>query len=161
MSNEQFILHEEKQRESCIEKIQSLKLDLKLKWKIIITKHRRDISTEQRGLYWTWIGVIAKDTGYEKDEQHWEFKKLYLLPIFYENLSGNHDKLVKMVDAINKVYDQPQVVKDLWDGLYDLLSITRADTKEMSEYMNRIYRECTNPDGLQIYLPLPESSGVM
>jgi len=47
-------------------------------YEIRIKKWRKKRSLQQNNLYWLWIGIIAKDTGYDGDELHTTFRGMFL-----------------------------------------------------------------------------------
>jgi len=116
-------------------------------YELIIKPHkpRRDISAEQRGLYFVWMGVIGEELGDTKDYYHWYFKSKFLVFIYRRDdavFSQTYDALRKILPA-----------HECNERLAHLISITKASKKQMSEYMTDIQ---TFSNELSIVLPLPD-----
>lgn len=126
MTNKHIIGGEEA-REQIISVIKNLNLEKQ--WDITIKPHRLKRTLSQNNLYWAWIEEVVKYvseyTGYEKDEVHTFFKDNFLpgSAVEIEGLQATHR------------------------------STQNLDTKQMAEFMNRIYRWATSELGL--VLPLP------
>ena len=108
-------------------------LDLNGKqWEVAIKRHRKRRSTKQSNMYWMWIDEItpyvSEATGYEKDEIHKIFKQNFL-PAIKMEMGG--------------------LTAEGW-------STKDLNTKEMSDYCNRIHRWAA---GFGIVLPLPPERG--
>lgn len=118
---------------------------------IIIREAKKDISAEQRGLYFKWMGIIGEEIGQTKDEMHYQSKERHLVPIFIRDdieYSEMWSAMIAVRDAgMAKEADM------LMRGIIKETSITRASVKQMAEYMNEIEREAA---GLQIRLPHPD-----
>lgn len=118
---------------------------------ITIKEHKRDISAEQRGLYFKWLGIIADHLGYTKEELHIEYKKRWLKPIF----ERDDPEYSAMIQNIRDVWKQgmKKVAEDLSNQVIKLTSIRDANTHQMWEYMGNIEKEAP---GLAIVLPFPD-----
>ena len=92
---------------------------------IVITKEKRTL--DQNKLYWLWLSCIAKETGNDKDDLHEYFIYKYLNP--------------ELVQVFEKM-------------IYKRLSTTQLDTKQFTEYLNKI-QVFANTE-LAIELPNPE-----
>lgn len=97
------------------------------RYTVDITLKREKRTLSQNALYWLWITCIADETGNEKDILHDEFGKLYL-PKRSGNFFGEH---------VEKA-----------------VSTTSLDTKQFTEYLNKIQVFVTSELG--IILPNPE-----
>lgn len=157
----------ERQREIAAEHINKLSFvdgnNKQIKWIVDIRIDRLTLSQEQMGLYWVWMTTISEQSGYEKLEAHDMFKQKYLVTIFYNAEGSRHQKFKDAVDKWHKASseDNQELAESRMETVLALLSIKNANTKEMAEYMDDIYKDCTNPDtGLGIYLPLPPRSGI-
>lgn len=89
---------------------------------------RKQRSTDQNRLYWMWLKCIMNETGEHKDRLH-EFFKLHFL--------GQDE---------HYVFDRWQVVVPR--------STTELDTKQMSDYLERVQQFAATELG--IVLPNPE-----
>ena len=92
---------------------------------IVITKEKRTL--DQNRLYWLWLSCIAKETGNDKDDLHEYFIYKYLNP--------------ELIQVFEKM-------------IYKRLSTTQLDTKQFTEYLNKI-QIFANTE-LAIELPNPE-----
>ena len=85
-------------------------LDMSKKYRLTIEPYVRKRTTNQNSLYWSWMTLIADETGNDKDDVH-EFLLAKFCP-------------VKEVT--------------IGDEVVERASTKLLDTKEMSRYMNRI-----------------------
>jgi hypothetical protein len=93
--------------------------------KVDVAKEKR--SLDQNRLYWLWVACIEQETGNDKNNLH-EFFTLEFLPLI-----------------------QQMVFKKL---IYKRTSTTTLDTKQFTEYLNKIQIYCSTELGLT--LPNPE-----
>ncbi|MDE2107178.1 MAG: hypothetical protein KGL39_58775 [Patescibacteria group bacterium] len=101
-------------------------LDLTKKWDVTVQRHSESRTRSQDGLYWRWVGIVADETGHDKDEIHHLMKTKFLDPI----------------------------VLKIGDESMEYRSITKLSAKEMSAYMEKVYAFVTSQLG--IALPVPE-----
>ena len=92
---------------------------------IVITKEKRTL--DQNRLYWLWLTCIAQNTGNNKNSLHEYFILRYL---------------------------QPELVSVFEKMIYKRLSTTSLDTRQFSEYLNKIQLFANTE--LSIELPNPE-----
>ena len=92
---------------------------------IVITKEQRTL--DQNRLYWLWLTCISQNTGNDKDSLHEYFVSKYL---------------------------QPELVQVFEKMIYKRLSTTLLDTKQFTEYLNKIQLFANTE--LSIELPNPE-----
>ena len=92
-----------------------------------LSEKREKRTIDQNSLYWLWLSCIMNETGEYKDRLHEVFKQKFL---------GTENILV--------FDNQFQITK----------STTQLDTKQMTDYLNRI-QEFSNAE-LGILLPNPE-----
>ena len=95
-------------------------------WVVSIKQRRKSHSQSQRGLYFMWVGIIADETGNDKDFLHDIFERKYLTPKVREFQGEEH-----------LVY-----------------TIVGLPPDEMSAYMSRV--QAFAGAELGIMLPLPE-----
>lgn len=110
--------------ENCIKAIQELKFedDMQVEIKPYVAKR----SIDANNLYWMWIDVISKYTGYAKNEMHDVMRAKFLKINF------------RVVDGIK---------------LTELTSTTSLNTKDFNNYMHDIEAFAVEND---IKLPYPE-----
>ena len=127
---ENFIIGTLADRQRMIDRI--VQLDLDKRWEITVKRHRKRRSNAQGRLYFGWVEEVVKHvveyTGYEKDEIHDHLKNSFLEP-------GREIQIKGLPDRRRSP------------------TTTALDTKEMSEYCNRIYRWASVELGLALRLP--------
>lgn len=127
-----FIISDEAGRQHALDRIAHLDLDQK-KWELTVKRHRKRRSLSQNRMYWAWVTEVADAvsdyTGYEKDEVH-EFFKQNFIPGRRVAIAG--------MEAVHR-------------------TTTKLNTKEMSEYCERIHHWASMEVGLN--LPLPPERG--
>jgi hypothetical protein len=79
--------------------------ELVIKPKVPLTKEEEkqlngDILASQRGIYFTWCGQIGDEFGNDKDSQHIELKRMFLLPILEERKVKDFDKTMQYLRDI-------------------------------------------------------------
>jgi hypothetical protein len=90
---------------------------------------RKKRSLKSNNLYWMWINCIHNETGNDADDLHEYFAKKYL----------------------------PWITKEvLGEEISRRISTTQLDSKQFTEYLDRIKAEMLN---LGIYLPEPQEQG--
>jgi hypothetical protein len=123
-----FIISDEAGRQHALDRIAGLDLDEK-RWEITVKRHRKRRSTKQNRMYWNWCeevaGHVSEYTGYDKDEIH-EFFKQNFLPGRRIEIEG--------MEAVR-------------------FTTTKLDTKQMSDYCDRIFRWASVELGLALPLP--------
>ena len=102
-------------------------LDLANEWEVLIHKAKSKRSVEQNALYWAWIAVVEAETGNDKDGLHEYFKHKFLINQVLTVFGENIEK-------------QP--------------TTTKLNTKEFSEYMEKIRAFCASE--LEITLLTPD-----
>jgi hypothetical protein len=125
---------------------------------VIISNYERNISSEQRGLYWMWLGVISSELGDTKDELHKVFKERFLLNIFLADIDNHQDfaGLTENMRVVKKL--APDQFPAIRSFVMSQLSIMDATTTNMSQYLKEIENEAIN---MRIRLPLPELQGLL
>ncbi len=126
------IISDEAGRQKALDDIAHLDLTGDKKWEVSVKRHRKRRSLKQNNLMWMWIDEItpyvSEATGYEKDEIHELFKQNFL----------------------------PHIKLEMGDLTAEKYSTKDLDTKEMSDYCNRIHRWASE---FGIILPLPPERG--
>lgn len=149
------VIVSEQHRARAVEIIKSLPLEPR--HEIIIDEYKRDISAEQRGLYFAWIGIIANTLGESKETIHKRYKDRFLTLIFEKN-PKKHEAYCASVQACRDLWhkglkDDAKFFKKQIDSF---ISIRDANVKEMAEYMSDVEKEAIS---LAIYLPHPDDRG--
>ena len=107
-----------------------MELESGRKWYVEIKKERIRRSLSQNGLMWRWIDIAASDLGYDKNDLH---------------------------EVLKVACDCP-AEKIVVDGKeYEVRSLSRLDTAEMANYMDRVFRKLSD---MGIRLPLPEEAHI-
>ena len=101
-------------------------LDLTKKWVVVVKPFVKKRTNPQLSLYWKWLGIIANETGNDKDDLHDYFKVKFLSP-----------ELVSIFGMEQMRY-----------------TTSGLPAKEMSEYMDRVLAFTTSELG--VFLPLPQ-----
>lgn len=103
------------------------KLDLTKSFKVKITQKREVRTLDQNRLYWLYMNCIADETGYTPNEIHDYLRGLFL----------------------------PKEARNVFNDIQiNLTSTTTLDTKQMTDYINRIIVWAVSE--LQITLPDPK-----
>lgn len=108
-------------------------------YKVAIGEDKSTRSASQRGLQWMWYTDISNVTGETKEEVHERCKATHLKPILlrddeaYRELVESLRKLYKSGDEATAIYLNGAVIK--------LLSTTRLNETQMSEYLTCVERE--------------------
>jgi len=125
---------------------------------VIVKKAERNLSEEQRKLYWSWVGIIGSELGYEKDEMHQVLKEQYLTSIYLHD-PDNHPGFAEMVAGINAIKgDYPAEHAHIRRQVLRLISTMDATVTNMRDYLNAIKQHAIN---YNIALPLPEMQGIL
>lgn len=119
---------------------------------VAIGKHERNLSAEQRNLYWMWVNLLAADFGYTKDEMHEELKRQFLYRIFSAD-EDHHPGFAKLLEIVVRDGDKAAAI-----ALLRMASITQATVKNMSDYLTEVLNHA-NDNG--VVLPLPSMRGLM
>ena len=132
--------------------------DAQGKIEVIVKKFERNLSSEQRGLYWMWMGVIGAEIGNTKEEQHSYYKERYLINIYIHDTEG-HPGFAEMAESIKAIKaDNPKEYNHIKSQVIRLVSTTNATVKNMTEYLNEIENHARS---LNIKLPMPEMKGLL
>lgn len=132
MAKETVVIRNESLRKMVLLTIGAL--DLAKPWKVTIERETNRRTLSQNALMWAWIDDVVEHviehTGHDKDEIH-DFFKAKFLPT----------RLIRIENEIQRATGSTK-------------SLT---TKEMTDYMNKIYAWATTELGL--FLPVPEDLG--
>lgn len=120
-------------------------------WAVEIKEATDDYTARQRALYFKWCGEISAVTGETKNDVHHRLKKTHLCPIYERDDPSGYGVMIAAVREVWKGGQRAEA-SDLFSGIAHLTSITDASKKQMSEYMDDIWKECINN---QIWLTQP------
>lgn len=116
---------------------------------VIVQPEQRKRSLATNRLYWLWVTQVADEWGDVKDGVHYDFKRRFLLKIYYRDSNS----FAAMCDSIKALQD---LDLDHYDKIaaevVGLVSTTKATDKQMSEYLDDIYRFCY-AQGLFLLIP--------
>ena len=146
-----IILKSAQQFSSVLTALDSIKADDDIH-QVEIRPYKKNLSAEQRGLYFKWIQILSLHTGATKEDAHLEYKKLFLAPIFEREKEWYRE----LIESVRTVYrnGDTSIAAKMHSAIMKLTSIRDADTKEMSEYMSDLRMFALNE--LNVTLPLPE-----
>lgn len=125
--NKRYILRADTQKAFISSQIEHLPADGSME--IIIRPHKTTRTIEQNNLYWLWVGFMADEIGYKKNQLHDALRGSLLAPVVYPDLNTG-------------------VVKER------LRSTTELSVGEFTEYLNAI--EEWAADFMGMTLPRPE-----
>ena len=108
-----YIIKSDEIKNNCIKEI--LDLPAEPVMLVIIEPYKKKRSIDSNSLYWKWVDIISKDTGYTKDELH-DMLRSKFLPII--------EREVKLKGNVQQ--------------LRELTSTAKLNSKEFSEYMTEI-----------------------
>ena len=106
-------------------------------------------STATNRLYWLWVTQAANEWGDTKEGVHYDLKRRFLLKIYYRDsnsFAGMCDSIKALQDLDLDHYDK------IAAEVVGLVSTTKATDKQMSEYLDDIYRFCY-AQGLFLLIP--------
>ena len=92
-----FILIDEQRRGNALEFIRSL--NIRKPYSIEIKEYRKNRSTAQNRLYWSWLRVLSAFTGYGDDELH-ELFKIRLLGTVEKKIMGDTIKIPRSTTSL-------------------------------------------------------------
>lgn len=107
---------------------------------IDVTTEDKARSKAQNRLYWFWLHQFSKHTGASDTDLHLDFKRRFLAKIFYRDDDG-FAEMARSVKALESVLDGHEY-EHIAKGLAKLMSTTRANTAQMTEYLDKIYAFC-------------------
>ena len=119
-----MIVRNEFDRKAAFRKISGL--DLATEWEVLIRKAKSKRSVDQNALYWAWIAVVEVETGNDKDALHEFFKHKFLI----------NQRVLVFGEQVEK---RP--------------STTKLNTKEFSEYMEKIRAFCATELAITLLTP--------
>lgn len=125
---------------------------------IVIKNHSESLREAQRGLYWVWIGVMAPDMGYDKEELHDVFKRDIFLNIYIAD-PDNHPIFIGVVENMEAVKKLSQnQYHDIRLMVLNGVSHLHATKNNMTEVLRRVEQIAQDYD---IRLPAPPRQGLL
>lgn len=118
---------------------------------VTVRPFKTNRSMSQNSLYWIWVGIIADEFGWTKEEVHEDLKGRFL-SLIYER---DNPVFAETMQAIRKVYEEGyyQEGRSLHNQVIRLTSTTTATIKQFTEYLNDIERDAISKG---LVLPHPE-----
>lgn len=125
-------------------------LDIDKPKEVLIHEYKADRSASQNSLMWKWLTIIGSELGESKDDVHERYKGKFLVHIY----ERDDIEYAETISSLRKLYLQDKAVgADLFKKVVKLTSTTRANVKQMTEYLNDIELDARS---LNINLPHPE-----
>lgn len=117
---------------------------------VVIQPESRKRSLAQNRLYHMWVSYFSQQTGASIDEVYIEFKRRFLLRIYYTADS----QFAEMCDSIKQL-EQLDLAKykSISKQVIVMTSTTKANVEQMTEYLNQINRFAYSQN---IMLPIPD-----
>lgn len=115
-----------------------------------VSNKREKRTLAQNRLYWMWLGDLAKQKGETADYYHHIFKYYFLMSIYYRD----DPSFAAMCDAIAALKNSgSDKYKPIAAQVIRITSTTVADTKQMTEYLSRIFAYCYFQLGVLLTIP--------
>ena len=146
MKQKTFVLREQANYDSLFKFLDENSKDQLLE--VTVREHQKDRSILQNSLMWTWVGIIADDLGWTKEDVHKDLRKRILSPIYERDDYGYAATLKALRDMYSRGYE-----KEAEDLFYKITSTTSATMKQFAEYLTQIERDSILKN---IILPHPE-----
>ncbi|MBB75610.1 MAG: hypothetical protein CMJ75_13975 [Planctomycetaceae bacterium] len=144
-----FRLTSDEVRDNCIKTLFMAQQSSEEVLEVIVQPESRKRSLAQNRLYWLWITQAADEWGDAKEGVHYDFKWRFLLKIYYRDSRS----FAAMCDSIKALQDLDLQHYDMIaKEVVSLVSTTKATDKQMSEYLDDIYRFCY-AQGLFLLIP--------
>lgn len=106
----------------------------------------------QNRLYWLWLSDFARHTGNDKDTLHFNFKYKYLISIYMRD-DPEFNEMALSIKNLKNILGETEQFKSIRDGVIRQTSTTKANTKQMTEYLNCIYDECLIKHQFKLKVP--------
>jgi len=149
MKSTAIILRSDLDAQRAVSLINNLPHDGKVQ--IVIGNATQKRSTAQKGLYFLWAGVLAGELGNDKESQHLDLKRRFLLPIYEQSDEG----FAEMIDSVRDVWKSGQRLKAerLLLKVASLASTNDATVEQMTQYLTDVEHWAISTG---IILPKPE-----
>lgn len=138
-----FRLVSDEVRDNCVKAMYLAHQDSEEVLEVVIQPENRKRSLAQNRLYWMWLTQASKQWGSSEDDLHVDFKRRFLLKIYYRD----DGQFAEMCDSIKTLQTLDlQKYESIASEVIKLVSTTKANDKQMSEYLDGIYRFCYAQD---------------
>lgn len=138
-----FRLVSDEVRDNCVKAMYLAHEDSDEVLEVVIQPESRKRSLATNRLYWMWLTQAANHWGNSKDDLHIDFKRRFLLKIYYRDDA----QFAVMCDSIKTLQKLDlQKYESIAGEVIKLVSTTKATDKQMSEYLDDIYRFCYTQD---------------
>ncbi len=117
----------------------------------ISTKMEKRTHAQNR-LYWLWLSDLARETGNDKETLHFNFKYKYLISIYMRD-DPEFNEMALSIKELKNILGETDIFKAIRDGVIRETSTTKANTKQMTEYLNNIFDECVVKHGIRLKVP--------
>lgn len=115
-----------------------------------VTTKQDSRSVAQNRLYWMWLSQIEKETGNDKDDLHFEFKKKFLIAI-YERDDQQYAEMCHAIKALRQSHSEQYAA--VAAGVIRETSTTRMTPKQFTEYLNSIHDYTLVKLGILLAIP--------
>ncbi|HCH27003.1 MAG TPA: hypothetical protein DEV38_07480 [Psychrobacter sp.] len=144
-----FRLVNDEVRDNCVKALFMAQQSSEEVLEVVIQPESRKRSLATNRLYWMWVTQAANEWGDTKDGVHHNFKRRFLLKIYYRD----DTQFAAMCDSIKALETlDSQKYRDISGEVINLTSTTKATDKQMGEYLDDIYRFCY-AQGLFLLIP--------
>jgi len=146
----ELILKTEQDRQRLLKVVSCMDISKPLRFSWRLYKESRSLS--QKGLYFTWCGVISEDTGETKQEVHERLKENFLVPIY----ERDDPEYREMLESLRDVYRQG--MKRQAEAVFKKIVVKKtstndADVDQFTEYLNEVEMDALSNN---IVLPHPD-----
>lgn len=119
---------------------------------VTVSDKQESRTSAQNRLYWMWLTQRASHFGTTKDYEHLWCKEEFLATIYNRDNPIDRETFAT-IKEVKKQWgeDSPQYQR-IKKGVIDLLSTTKATTKQMTEYLSDIYA-CSFEQGVKLTVP--------
>lgn len=145
-----FRLVSDEVRDSCVKALFMAQQSSEEVLEVTIQPESRKRSLAQNRLYHMWVSYFSQQTGASIDEVYTDFKRRFLLRIYYTADS----QFAEMCDSIKQL-EQLDLAKyqSISKQVIAMTSTTKASVEQMTEYLNQISRFAYSQN---ILLPVPD-----
>lgn len=145
-----FRLVSDEVRDNCVKALFVAQQNSNEVLEVTIQPEQRKRSLSQNRLYHLWVAHFSEHTGMSIDATYFEFKRRFLLRIYYTADS----QFAEMCDSIKQL-EQLDLAKyqSISKQVIAMTSTTKASTEQMTEYLNQINRFAYSQN---IMLPIPD-----
>lgn len=145
-----FRLVSDEVRDNCVKALFMAQQSSEEVLEVTIQPERRKRSLAQNRLYHMWVSYFSQQTGASIDDVYFDFKRRFLLRIYYTADSQFAD----MCDSIKQLETLDlSKYQSISKQVIAMTSTTKANVEQMTEYLNQINRFAYSQN---ILLPVPD-----